>query len=73
MSLVKKKKNEKRQYARDIYNNNLSLDKKTKGVNMHMENIGIFLKKEKTRSVNMLTNDIEIFLEIFNLLWKYKK
>ena len=40
MNLVKKKK-QKRQYARDVYNN-LSGENNAKGVNMHMKNIETF-------------------------------
>ena len=50
--LSEEEKNEKCRYARNLYNN-LSEERKTKGVNTRVENIEIFLKKKKTKSVNM--------------------
>ena len=52
--------------------------KKTKGVNMNVNNIEIFLRKRKTKSINMYANDIEIIVKRSEikkryLLWKYDK
>ena len=63
-------KNEKRQYASNLYNN-LSEEKKTKDVNMHMKITETFPKKTKTKSINIFVNDKEIFLKSLNFLWKY--
>ena len=42
------------------------LKKKTKGANMLVSDMKIFLNKKKKRSINMFTNDINIFKRIKN-------
>ena len=44
---------------------NLSKEKKTKGTNMLVSDIEIFLKKKK-KSVNMVVNDLKIFWRMKN-------
>ena len=58
-----KDKNKKRQYERNLYNN-ISKEKKTNGVNVHVKNIETLSKEKKIKSVKMLANDIEIFLKV---------
>ena len=45
--------------ARVIYQN-ISEEKKTKSVNMHMKGIKIFLKKKKTKNKNIAVSSIKI-------------
>ena len=67
MNLLKKKK--KVQYPHNLFNN-LSKEKKTDTVNMHVKNTVIFPKNKEIKSVNVFANDIKIFLKSFNFRWQ---
>ena len=67
-----REKEKKHQYPRNLFNN-LSKEKKTYTVNMHVENTVIFPKKKKIKTGNMFANDIKIFLKSFNFRWQLER
>ena len=71
--ILSKKQRKASKEARET-NQNLSEEKKTKSINMLMNDKEIFLKKEKTKSANMAVKDIEFFQKMKNKkLVEYRK